>query len=80
MNARKVYVRVLAEFDEQGSLMPVNITWEDGRKYEIDRVLDVRRAVATKVGGTAVRYTVSINGRTTFIFYDDGKWFAQSKQ
>ena len=78
MKARKVFVKVLVEFDEQGNVLPVNITWEDGRKYEIDKVTDIRRAVAGKVGGTAIRYTVRINGRTTYLFLDEGKWFVES--
>ena len=49
--ARKVTVRVLAEFNEQGQLLPRSITWEDGRQYSIDRILDVRQAASLKVGG-----------------------------
>ena len=78
MQSRKVYVRVTAEFDESGNIIPVNIIWEDGRKFTIDRVTDIRRAYAKKVGGTAIRYTVHINSRITFLFCDDGKWFVES--
>lgn len=78
MSVRKVFVSVLVQFDEEGGIMPLNITWENGRKYEIDKVLDVRRACAMKVGGTAVRYTVRINGRVTYLFEDCGKWFVEA--
>ncbi len=77
--ARKVFVSVVAQFDEEGNVQPMNITWEDGRKYEIDKVLDVRRAVAMKVGGTAIRFTVRIGSKTTYLFHDDGKWFVESR-
>lgn len=33
--SNKVYVDVLAEFSKDGLLIPKEITWEDGRKYEI---------------------------------------------
>ena len=36
--SNKVYVDVLAEFSKDGILIPKEITWEDGRKYEITRV------------------------------------------
>lgn len=36
--SNKVYVDVLAEFSKDGLLIPKEITWEDGRKYEITRV------------------------------------------
>ena len=42
--SNKVYVDVLAEFSKDGLLIPKEITWEDGRKYEITRVKDKRRA------------------------------------
>ena len=79
MKSRKVYVGVVAEIDEEGNKRPISVKWEDGRVYEIDRVLQVRRAFAEKVGGTAVRYTISVCGKITFLFEDEGKWFAESK-
>ena len=33
--SNKVYVDVLAEFSRDGQLIPKEISWEDGRKYEI---------------------------------------------
>ena len=47
--SNKVYVDVLAEFSKDGLLIPKEITWEDGRKYEIPRVKDKRRAASTRV-------------------------------
>ena len=78
MEMRKVFVGVVVHFDEDGNVRPLNITWKNGRKYEIDKVIDVRRAYAMKVGGTAIRYTVKINGKVTYLFEDDGKWFVES--
>lgn len=79
MQSRKVFVGVVAETDAEGEVRPITIVWEDGRKFSVDRVTDIRRAYATKVGGTAIRYAVVINGKSTFLFYDDGKWFVESK-
>ena len=44
----KVYVPVDLAVDKNGQMYPRTITWEDGRKYEIDRVLDVRPAPAAR--------------------------------
>lgn len=77
--SRKVYVKVLSETDEEGNISPIEITWEDGRSYIIDKVTDIRRAYAGKVGGTAMRYSVRIAGKDTYIFKEDGKWFVESK-
>ena len=38
----KINLEVNADFDLDGNIRPRAITWEDGRIYEIDRVLDIR--------------------------------------
>ena len=76
---RKVYVEVTLKQDKYGTIIPLSVTWEDGTRYEIDRVIDVRRAAATKVGGTGVRFTVRIMGRETYLFDDGERWFVEAK-
>ena len=39
----KVYVDVVAEFRKDGKLVPIFFTWEDGKKYNIDRILKIER-------------------------------------
>ena len=53
----KKYVEVTAKFDVDGTVFPLEIQWEDGAKFEIDRILDVRQAASLKAGGTGIRYT-----------------------
>lgn len=74
----KVFVRVTAEHDENGSVRPLILTWSDGRKYEIDRVLDVRQAPSLKAGGLGIRYVCRIRGKVIQLFCDEGKWFVES--
>ena len=76
---RKHYVEVLARIDEDGRITPVSITWEDGRTFEIDRVLDARQAASLKVGGTGMRYLVRIGHATTYLFHEDPRWFVEEK-
>lgn len=52
----KVYVPVDVAFDENGHMYPRLIHWEDGKTYEIDRILDVRPAPAA---ARAVRATAT---------------------
>lgn len=76
---RKRYVAVTARHDEEGNIVPVCIEWEDGRKFEIDRILDRRRASSLKVGGTGVRFLVRILGRETLLYYENPRWFVEEK-
>lgn len=41
--ARKVYVEVEAQFDTEGNVLPLSIRWEDGTRYFVERVVDIRR-------------------------------------
>ena len=78
--ARRAYVKVIARHDETGKVCPLEVEWEDGRRFEVDRLLDVRRAAALKAGGQGVRYTVRILGRETHLFEDEGRWFVEAKE
>ena len=48
----KVYVAA------DGTMFPWIITWEEGEKYEIDRVSNIRQTPALKAGGQGDRYTI----------------------
>ena len=75
----KKYVSVLAEFTEDGVLLPLVILWEDGTRYEIDFVSDCRRAASLKAGGTGMRYTCRIRGGDHFLYYEgDNRWFVEA--
>ena len=73
-------MKVIARHDETGKVCPLEVEWEDGRRFEVDRLLDVRRAAALKAGGQGVRYTVRILGKETYLFEDEGRWFVEAKE
>jgi len=78
--ARKVYVEVTAKFDTEGNITPLSVTWEDGTVYEIDRILDKRRAASIKAGGIGMRYTCLISGRQSYLYYEEPRWFVEGKR
>lgn len=89
MHPSKVYVPVTVTFDQEGSLLPRSLVWEDGREYVIDKVLEVRPAPAQKAGGQGDRYTVQISNRKRYLFFErnteisqpsPGKWFLERKE
>ena len=73
---KKRYVDVVALHREDGSVRPLSIVWEDGRRFKVERILDTRRAASLKVGGTGMRYLVRIQNKDTFLFFEDpaGSW------
>ena len=73
----KIYLKVNADFDLNGKIVPRSIEWEDGRVFAIDRVLDVRRAASLKAGGVGLRYICRIRSRTVALFNDENKWFME---
>lgn len=75
----KVFVEVTVRHDIHGNVRPLTIKWEDGRVFEIDRLLDVRQAPALKAGGVGIRYTCRIRNKQVYLFDDEGKWFVERK-
>ena len=78
-NQPKVYVGVKAQFMPDGRLLPLSVTWEDGREFKVDQVTDVRKAASMKAGGTGVRYTVRIGAVYTYLFFEEDKWFVERR-
>lgn len=59
---------------ETGEISPLAIVWENGKEYEIDRILDVRPA-PSKSGGFALRFEVRIKGQVRLLYLDEYVWF-----
>lgn len=75
----KVYVDVLAKFSKEGDLIPLEIRWEDGHKYQIDRIKKIERCASRKAGGVGIMYTCMVEGKESHLFYELDKWFVDSK-
>jgi len=83
----KVYVDVNEDRLKDGKLVPLSFVWEDGCRYDIAKVLDVRRAASLKAGGSGMRYSVRVItpsvSKDVFMFLEEDngafKWFMERK-
>lgn len=76
---RKVFIDVTATFTKDGNLQPLYFVWEDGKRYEIDKILEIRKAASLKAGGRGIRFRCRVMGKEVYIFFEDGKWFMEGK-
>lgn len=76
---QKLFVEVEVNFNTDGIMTPVELVWRDGRKFHIDKVLDIRRAASLKAGGMGMRYKCRISGREKYLFFEDNRWFVEIK-
>jgi hypothetical protein len=57
--------------------------WENGVRYDIDKVIDIRPAASMKAGGTGIRYTIRAKNRETYMYLEEergvSKWFMERK-
>jgi hypothetical protein len=51
-----MYVAVDVHFGTEGKLHPLRIFWEDGRNFEVQRVIDISRAESLKASGSGLQY------------------------
>ncbi|MBQ4381603.1 MAG: hypothetical protein II794_02560 [Oscillospiraceae bacterium] len=74
---RKVYVEVLATHRIDGDCIPESIMFADGTGYRVDRVRAVERM---RLSVPALRFTVIVCGRQTYLYREDnGKWYVHVK-
>jgi hypothetical protein len=82
-NEDKVYVSVIEVRHKDGRLKPLALVWENGIRYKIDKVLDVRQAASLKAGGAGMRYKIRVRDRETYLFLEENKsgakWFMERK-
>ena len=73
----KKYVDVLTVMGKNEVLKPVAVLWDNGIKYEIDRVLQIRNK-ASSVGGCGLCYECVIQGQKRDLYFERTRWFLES--
>ncbi len=76
----KQYISVTAKFDSDGNILPLAINWDDGRSFNIDRIIDVRYAASLKAGGAGIRYTCRIRQSEKHLYLEDNRWFINNEK
>lgn len=73
----KKYVAVDVRFSAEGKLRPLQIIFDEGHIYTIDKIKDVSRRAAD-VGGVGDRYTCIIKGQERYLWLEKGRWFVSA--
>lgn len=74
----RTYVSITALHDTNGNITPLILHWPDGRKFEIDKLLNVKPA-PTFGSGIGKKYVCRIYGKQVNLFCDNsnGKWYVE---
>ena len=74
----KVYVAMILRISEDGKMSPLAVEWENGQRYDITKIIDVRQAPPRHVGASqTIRYTVDIAGSRRELYHEGEKWFVE---
>lgn len=73
----KKFISVIARFTEDGKVLPLSIEWEDGRSFDIDKIVDIRKAASLKAGGIGTRYTCRILNKERYLYLDENRWYIE---
>ena len=78
MELFKKYVDVVTLQKKDGTIKPLFIVWDDGRKFPIDKCELVGNR-ASSVGGCGIQFYCWIGGQQRKLYYEKGKrWFLES--
>lgn len=75
----KRYVEMIEHVSREGVVTPLTLIWENGTKYPIDRILEIRKA-ASSVGGCGILYKCRIQGNIRNLYYEQHRWFIESQK
>jgi hypothetical protein len=73
----KRYVNIISLIDKEGQVTPLILLWDNGTKYAIDKIHEIRKAVSV-VGGGGILYRCQIMGQERKLFYEKNRWFIES--
>lgn len=72
----KTFVKVRTGCDENGAVVPKIITWKDGRKWEIARVVHTCASYDGEFEG--IRYTVIIGSAEKYLYRLGSQWYVDT--
>ncbi len=70
---QKYYVTVEHIEDTDGIIIPTRILWNDGRRWEIKKVLHTCIASHNEFEG--IRYTIKIGRAEKYLYRDGQRWY-----
>lgn len=70
---QKVFVDVQCLCDTDGITQPVKICWDDGRSWDIKKVLHTCKAAHHEFEG--IRYTIMIGRAVKYLYRDGSRWY-----
>ena len=73
---RRTYVQVICSHLENGAVIPMEIHWNDGRKWKIKRVIHSCGSPDGEYEG--IRYTVLINRSTRYLYQLGDMWYVET--
>ncbi|MBO4291780.1 MAG: hypothetical protein J5898_07725 [Lachnospiraceae bacterium] len=74
----RIYVAVDVRFLTDGSVVPREIIWSNGRTYGIDSVIETRRI---RTADSSVRFTCRIRGGAHYLYLDrNNRWFVEPRR
>lgn len=71
----KVFVEVDFSCDNDGNVIPLRIHWNDGRVWNIERVVHACESCINEYDG--VRYTVLLSGACRYLYRFGKRWYVE---
>ena len=70
---RKQYIDVECRIDRDGIICPVKVLWDDGRSWDVKKVLHTCTASHNEFEG--IRYTIKIGRAEKYLYRDGRRWY-----
>lgn len=72
----RIYVQTVCRHLDSGGVIPLEIWWDDGRRWSIGRVLHTSESPDDEYEG--IRYAVLINRSTRYLYQLGDRWYVET--
>ncbi len=73
---KRTYVQVDCRHLDNGAVIPMEIWWDDGRKWKIKRVIHSSESPDHEYEG--IRYEVLIDGNARYLYQLGDRWYVET--
>ena len=74
---KRIYVDMVVKYSPAGQITPVSFVWDDGREYDVGKIIRIVKGSSLKVFSSGFRFLCQKGNRRYYKYYDGERWYME---